>query len=114
MIMGVLYLEKIVYTFPATKKIQRFSHVGVVGSGDLEVIMKPTNNAETEVTIRTGVPGYKNIWEAVIQRFFTQNDIAAKVKINDFGATPGVVKLRLEQALEVSGDDKNDKNCQFC
>lgn len=103
--MGVLYLEKIVYTFPATKKIDRFSHVGVVGSGDLEVIMKPSDNPEAEVTIRTGISGYKHTWEAVIQRFFTRHDIAATVKINDFGATPGVVKLRLEQALEVSGHD---------
>ncbi|GIN20483.1 malonate decarboxylase subunit delta [Siminovitchia fordii] len=98
-------MEKIVYTFPATKKIDRFSHVGVVGSGDLEVIMKPSDDPKTEVTIRTGISGYKHTWEAVIQRFFARHDIAATVKINDFGATPGVVKLRLEQALEVSGHD---------
>jgi malonate decarboxylase delta subunit len=91
--------------FPATKKIDRFAHVGVVGSGDLEIMIEPSNDPQTVVTIRTGITGYKNTWEFVIQRFFEQHDIAAKVKINDFGATPGVVKLRLEQALEVSSND---------
>ncbi|MBD8005161.1 malonate decarboxylase subunit delta [Bacillus norwichensis] len=98
-------MEKIVYTFPATQKIDYFSHVGVVGSGDLEVMMKPSDDLKVEVTIRTGISGYKDTWDVVIHRFFTQHDISATVKINDFGATPGVVKLRLEQALEASCDD---------
>lgn len=98
-------MERITYTFPATKKIDRFTHVGVVGSGDLEIMMEPSGNSQTEVTIRTGITGFKNTWESVIQRFFAQHDVAAIVKINDFGATPGVVKLRLEQALEVSCND---------
>ncbi|MBD1379433.1 malonate decarboxylase subunit delta [Metabacillus arenae] len=103
-------MEKITYSFPATKKIDRFAHVGVVGSGDLEVIMRPSSHSQTDITVRTGVSGYKNTWEAVIHRFFTMHDIAATVKINDFGATPGVVKLRLEQALEVSCHDENNKS----
>ncbi len=87
----------------------RFVHVGVVGSGDLEIMMEPSDQSLTEVTIRTGINGYKHTWESVVQRFFTQHDVAVKVKINDFGATPGVVKLRLEQALEVSTNDSNIK-----
>ncbi|PGT84376.1 malonate decarboxylase subunit delta [Bacillus sp. AFS040349] len=103
-------MEKISYTFPATKQIEHFAHVGVVGSGDLEVIIKPTNHSKTNITIRTGIRGYKTIWESVIHRFFQEHDISAEVKINDFGATPGVVKLRLEQALEVCCHDKYNKN----
>ncbi|MFD2682439.1 malonate decarboxylase subunit delta [Bacillus seohaeanensis] len=102
-------MERMTYTFPATKKIDQFAHVGVVGSGDLEITMEPSSNFQTEVIIRTGISGYKKTWESVIGRFFSQHDIAAAVKINDFGATPGVVKLRLEQALEVSCDDQNIK-----
>jgi malonate decarboxylase delta subunit len=105
----VFDLERMTYTFPATKKIAQFAHVGVVGSGDLEIMMEPSSNFQTEVIIRTGISGYKKTWESVIGRFFSQHDIAATVKINDFGATPGVVKLRLEQALEVSCDDQNTK-----
>ncbi|MEW9503174.1 malonate decarboxylase subunit delta [Jeotgalibacillus marinus] len=103
-------MERMTYTFPATKRMNRFVHVGVVGSGDLEILIEPTDQSHTEVTIRTGVTGYKNTWKSVVQRFFTQHDVAAKVKINDFGATPGVVKLRLEQALEVIANDSYIKS----
>jgi malonate decarboxylase delta subunit len=103
----VLLLESFKYTFPATRKIIHRAHVGVVGSGDLEVMMEPCEGSQTEVTIRTGITGFKDTWEAIIQRFFTQHDVVAKVKINDFGATPGVVTIRLAQALEVSFLDSN-------
>ena len=98
-------MENFTFTFPATNKINRFAHVGVVGSGDLEVLMEPSSELQTVVTIRTGITGFETTWESLIQRFFTQHDIAAKVKINDFGATPGVVKLRLEPALEVTANE---------
>lgn len=98
-------MENFTYTFPATNKIDRFAHVGVVGSGDLEVLMEPASDMQAEVTVRTGITGFETTWESLIQRFFTQHDVAAKVKINDFGATPGVVKLRLEQALEVTTNE---------
>ena len=74
------------------------AHVGVVGSGDLEVLMEPAN--ETVVSVRTSVDGFETIWRATLERFFARNPVAAKVEINDFGATPGVVSLRLAQALE--------------
>ena len=99
------FLENFTFTFPAINKIDRFAHVGVVGSGDLEVLMEPSSDLQTEVIIRTGIIGFETTWESLIQRFFTQHEIAAKVKINDFGATPGVVKLRLEQALEVATNE---------
>ena len=98
-------MENFTFTFPAINKIDRFAHVGVVGSGDLEVLMEPSSDLQTEVIIRTGIIGFETTWESLIQRFFTQHEIAAKVKINDFGATPGVVKLRLEQALEVATNE---------
>ncbi|MEY8190288.1 malonate decarboxylase subunit delta [Peribacillus simplex] len=102
-------MESFKYTFPATRKIVNRAHVGVVGSGDLEVLIEPSEESRTEVTIRTGITGFKDTWEAIIQRFFTQHDVAAKVKINDFGATPGVVTIRLAQALEVSLLDSSKK-----
>jgi malonate decarboxylase delta subunit len=36
----------------------------------------------------------------VLDRFFTRYDGAAQIEINDFGATPGVVALRLAEAIE--------------
>ncbi|MGO4890460.1 malonate decarboxylase subunit delta [Anaerobacillus sp. MEB173] len=102
-------MENLTYTFPARKAINKRVHVGVVGSGDLEIIMEPSNCLESEVIVRTGINGFKETWEAVLHRFFTKHGIAAHVKINDFGATPGVVTIRLEQALEVSSHDESIK-----
>ena len=50
--------------------------------------------------MRTSVDGYAEVWKAVLDRFFARFDQAARVEINDFGATPGTVTLRLEQAAE--------------
>ena len=72
----MLHLETITFSFPATKRIEQFAHVGVVGSGDLEIMMEPSDDLQSEVTIRTGISGFKTIWEPVIQRFFTQHDFA--------------------------------------
>lgn len=102
-------METLTYTFPATKSIESKAHVGVVGSGDLEIIMEPHDVPYAEVSIRTGITGFKNTWQSVLERFFSQHDIAARIKINDFGATPGVVTIRLSQALEVSADAQNLK-----
>jgi malonate decarboxylase delta subunit len=37
-----------------------------------------------------------------MDRFFSRYQYAASIEINDFGATPGAVSLRLEQAVERS------------
>jgi malonate decarboxylase acyl carrier protein len=95
-------METLAFTYPARSRIDQRAHVGVVGSGDLEVLLVPAAEPEARVVVRTSVDGYGAIWKAVLDRFFTRHDVAASVEINDFGATPGVVSLRLAQALEVS------------
>lgn len=103
-------MEKFVYTFPASKKIEQPAHVGVVGSGDLEVLVEPTNDNQAVFEVRTGITGFQDTWKKVIERFVSLNDFSARITINDFGATPGVVSIRLAQALEVSTNGKtNDK-----
>jgi malonate decarboxylase delta subunit len=47
------------------------------------------------------VDGFQSTWKAVFDRFFSKFDGAVRVQINDAGATPGSVMLRLEQAVEV-------------
>ena len=78
----------------------RRAHVGVVGSGDLEVLIEPSDKPAANVRVRTSVDGYAQVWKAVLDRFFSHFEHAARVEINDFGATPGTVTLRLEQAAE--------------
>ena len=37
--------------------------------------------------------------------FFAESALVAHYEINDFGATPGMVSLRLAQALEIARED---------
>jgi malonate decarboxylase delta subunit len=98
-------MENLRYEYPATRPVVRSAHVGVVGSGDLEVLLSPSSGAGAEVVIRTSVDGYSHIWKSVLDRFFSRYDGAALIELNDFGATPGVVMLRLAEAVEVSEGD---------
>lgn len=95
-------MERIELDYPARRKISRRAHVGVVGSGDLEVLLEPAQGDRARVLIRTSVDGFKDTWKAVLDRFFARYDGIVSIEINDAGATPGSVLLRLEQAVEVS------------
>jgi malonate decarboxylase beta subunit len=73
---------------------------GVVGSGNLEVIIE--ENSLTEFEITTSVDHYQHIWKLVIDDFISQyQPIGLKFSINDNGATPATVSLRLRQAFEL-------------
>lgn len=95
-------MQTLTFDRDATQPVSRRAHVGVVGSGDLEVLLEPSPDAAAHVVVRTSVDGFDEVWEAALERFFARHDVAASIEINDFGATPGVVALRLEQALELS------------
>jgi malonate decarboxylase delta subunit len=90
------------FRYPASEPVPRRAHVGVVGSGDLEVLLEPSADGGAHVRVRTSVDGYGAVWRNVLDRFFSRFSGAASVEINDFGATPGMVMLRLEQAAEES------------
>lgn len=93
-------MERLTFTYPAREAVARRVHVGVVGSGDLEVLLEPSADGDAHVAVTTSVDGFGTVWQHVLDRFFTRFDRAAAIEINDFGATPGVVLLRLEQAAE--------------
>ncbi|BCU81480.1 malonate decarboxylase acyl carrier protein [Polycladomyces abyssicola] len=94
-------METLTFEYRATTPLPRCAHVGVVGSGDLEILFEPSPDQRARVVVRTRFDGYRDLWKAVVDRFFAQHDVAARIEINDFGATPGVVWLRLLQGLEV-------------
>lgn len=95
-------MEQLEFCFAGKKRIKQRSHVGVVGSGNLEVLFERTDEENSKVVIITKFHGNRPIWEAVLQRFFEETQCLATIEINDFGATPGVINLRLLQGLEVS------------
>ncbi|MDI9101170.1 malonate decarboxylase acyl carrier protein, partial [Pseudomonas aeruginosa] len=54
----------------------------------------------------TSVIGSGPRGQQLVARVFAASTApAASIRIHDFGATPGVVRLRLEQALEEAGHD---------
>ena len=76
--------------------------VGVVGSGNLEVLIEsaPLDGACT-IEIKTAAVGFGATWEAVMRDFHERWQLAdTRIAINDMGATPAVVSLRLDQAVE--------------
>jgi len=76
--------------------------VGVVASGNLEVLIESaTLDGGCTVDVDTAARGYGAIWQAVIDDFHARHSLAdARIAINDNGATPATVSLRLDQAVE--------------
>ncbi len=76
--------------------------VGVVGSGNLEVLIEPARlDGACEIEVRTAAVGFGATWQAVMTDFHERWGLAdARICINDMGATPAVVSLRLDQAAE--------------
>ena len=71
-------------------------------AGDLEVLIEPAVNSNAcRIEINTAANGFSKIWEAVIADFFERHRLAdIRISINDNGATPAIVSLRLDQAVE--------------
>lgn len=76
--------------------------VGVVASGNLEVLVEPTDDARrVHVEVTTSARGFGEIWDAVLRDFAARRAVAGlRLSVNDAGATPAVVTLRLDQAVE--------------
>jgi len=76
--------------------------VGVVGSGNLEVLIEPAAlDGACTIEITTAAVGFGPIWQAVMHDFHQRWLLAdARISINDMGATPAVVSLRMDQAVQ--------------
>ena len=95
-------MEQLKFDYPSAKRrVSKKAHVGIVGSGDMEILMQPSETGAAHVSVQTSVNGFSQSWKAVMDRFFARYDGAVGIHINDAGATPGTVMLRLEQAAEV-------------
>jgi malonate decarboxylase delta subunit len=76
--------------------------VGVVGSGNMEVLFEPRPlGGMMRFVIDTSISGFDPTWRAVLENFAERHRVGdLLVTINDAGATPSVVALRLAQAAE--------------
>jgi malonate decarboxylase delta subunit len=95
-------LETLDYSFAGQRPAGSFAPVlvGVVGSGNLEVLLEPAQGTRCDIHIETSARGFGTIWQAVVHDFHQRHPLAGvRVSINDMGATPAVVGLRLDQAV---------------
>jgi len=99
-------MQTLNYQVPASAVADHAVHIGVVASGDLEILFEPPLAGDVSdsvvVRVRTSVNGFDTIWHDVLKRFFIRTPLAGRWELNDFGATPGVVNLRLRQATEAA------------
>lgn len=93
-------MEQLTFSYAAHSSIDTMVRVGNVGSGDLEILLEPTDKHRIEIALITSVDNRQPLWDAIFQRQFAESAPAMQITINDFGATPGVIGLRLVQALE--------------
>ena len=57
-------MEKIEFNYPEAKRlITKRAHVGVVGSGDMEVLLEPNSEQGALVFITTSVNGFGDAWK---------------------------------------------------
>jgi malonate decarboxylase delta subunit len=97
-------MERFEITLPAASagEAGRTALCGVVSSGNLEVLVeRGADPAACNVEVNTSAHGFQEIWEAVLTDFAARHPAGGlRIAINDAGATPAVVSLRLAQAFE--------------
>ena len=82
---------------------RRQAITGVNTSGNLEILVERVlPDQECVVDVATQVTGFRGIWEAVIQEFFERSSPGGlRFSINDGGARPDTVTLRLMQSVRL-------------
>ncbi len=86
----------------ATQTIAKeWSHLGVTGSGDLEVLFEKKDlGGNVKAKVVTPVKGFDAVWEKMLEKFVNDTGVGnISIEINDDNATPIVVYMRLRQAL---------------
>ncbi len=81
--------------------------VGVVGSGNLEVLIERVlPGVECQVDIHTAAEGFGAVWKDVVADFVeARSPGGLRLSINDGGARPDTVALRMAQAVRLIEDD---------
>jgi malonate decarboxylase delta subunit len=87
---------------------RRQAITGVNASGNLEVLIErvlPDNECSVEVA--TAVTGFRDLWQAVIAEFFARSSPGGlRFSINDTGARPETVTLRLMQGMRLMEEEQ--------
>ena len=99
-------MERIELQYTGSKTARNRALSGVVGSGDMEALFEPDNGNRLTVSIKTSVDGSTSRWQRLFDRISTTGSLpSGKLVIHDFGATPGVARLRIEPVFEEARHD---------
>jgi malonate decarboxylase delta subunit len=105
-------MERLTYRFAGVRPLPHATArlVGVVGSGNLEVLIEPAlQDGACTIEINTAAHGFDAVWTAVVTDFAARHPLAdVRISINDNGATPAIVSLRLDQAVEEFSASRED------
>lgn len=94
-------MEHITLSLPASRSLSGRAIAGVVGSGDMEVLFTATDGQTLAIDITTSLDNSDSRWKALFDRLNLINGLpAGQLVIHDFGATPGVARIRIEQVFE--------------
>lgn len=76
---------------------------GVVASGNLEILLERVlDGTRCEVEIRTPIGGFDDVWHAVVDDFVERYSPGGlRISVNDGGARPDTVSLRLAQGVRL-------------
>jgi malonate decarboxylase delta subunit len=86
---------------------RRIAISGVVASGNLEVLVERVlPDTECRLEIKTAAVGFGEVWNAVVAEFVERYSPGGlKISVNDGGARPDTVSLRLAQAVRLIEED---------
>ncbi len=82
---------------------KQYGITGVVASGNLEVLVERVlEGNKCEVNIKTPVNGFDDVWRAVVADFIERYSPGGlRLSVNDGGARPDTVSLRLGQSVRL-------------
>ena len=103
-------MEKLIIHRKATKAAggtKPLAIVGVVASGNLEVLVERVLQPDQcSVEIATIAHGFGDVWQAVVDDFVARYAPGGlRMSINDGGARPDTVSLRLAQGVRLIEED---------
>jgi len=89
------------YPSARARGTRKMAVVGVVASGNLEVLAERVlPDGECTIEISTSAVGFGEVWSAVVTDFVERYSPGGlRLSINDGGARPDTVSLRLAQAV---------------
>ena len=99
-------MEKLSFKMDAAKRAggsRKQAIVGVVASGNLEVLLERVSPPDAcTIEIATAAHGFGAVWEAVVHDFVARRAAGGlRISVNDGGARPDTVALRLAQGVRM-------------